>query len=504
MNFISQRTRYATFLAVVICVLAGSLWAADQQKKGPQGGGQKGRAARQPSGDQFQAESFKTDVPARDIDIILARPTNNSVTLSVLAYRDMEAAISYGTSPQGYDRQVAKRKLEKGKPTNIVIGGLASDTQHYYRLREVASSPAARQSAVIEGTFHTQRGPGSSFVFTVTADPHLDQRADPDICKATLTNAASDRPDFHVDLGDTFMTEKHHTPDSALPQYLAQRYYFGQLCSSAPLFLVLGNHDGETLRELDGTAASLGLWATATRTQYFPCPIPDAFYTGNSLPDRFGGLPQDYYAWQWGDALFVVLDPYRFGTKRRGTDDNWSCSLGEVQHQWLKQTLEKSKARYRFVFIHQLVGAFTNNGRGGAEAASFFEWGGRNADGTDGFKANRPGWPEPIHQLFVRTGVSVVFHGHDHLFAKQDLDGIVYQEIPQPGSYSNLRNGRAAEYGYVNGTILGGSGHIRVTVSPQNAKVEYVASCLLKDASAVHPNGETAFSYTVAAKAPQQ
>jgi len=49
-----------------------------------------------------------------------------------------------------------------------------------------------------------------------------------------------------VDLGDTWMTDKHH-PDytSALNQYQAQRYYFGTLCKSSSLFLTLGNHDGE-------------------------------------------------------------------------------------------------------------------------------------------------------------------------------------------------------------------------------------------------------------------
>jgi hypothetical protein len=63
--------------------------------------------------------------------------------------------------------------------------------------------------------------------------------------------------------------------------------------------------------------------------------------------------------------------------------------------------------------------------------------------------------------------VSVVFHGHDHLYAKQDLDGVVYQEVPQPGYAGNGRPPRsAAEYGYRRGTILGSPGHLRVTVSP--------------------------------------
>ena len=42
-----------------------------------------------------------------------------------------------------------------------------------------------------------------------------------------------------------------------------------------------------------------------------------------------------------------------------------------------------------------------------------------NADGSDGFKEHRPGWAMPIHDLLVRRGGVVVFHGHDHLYAHQ-------------------------------------------------------------------------------------
>jgi len=75
----------------------------------------------------------------------------------------------------------------------------------------------------------------------------------------------------------------------------------------------------------------------------------------------------------------------------------------------------------------------------------------------------------------VQHRVSIVFHGHDHLYARQELDGIIYQEVPQPGNEGGGRISRqAAEYGYKSGTILGGSGHLRVTVSARGAKVEYV------------------------------
>ena len=167
------------------------------------------------------------------------------------------------------------------------------------------------------------------------------------------------------------------------------------------------------------------------------------------------------------------MDPYWYTPRLRRDDSNWKVTLGSEQYQWLQHTLEASQATFKFVFIHNLVGGLDRQGRGGVEAAPFYEWGGKNADGTDGFKQNRPGWPLPIHQLLLKNKVSMVFHGHDHLYARQELDGLVYQEVPQPGDpRGNTRS--AAEYGYQSGKILGSSGYLRVTISASNTKVDYV------------------------------
>jgi len=55
---------------------------------------------------------------------------------------------------------------------------------------------------------------------------------------------------------------------------------------------------------------------------------------------------------------------------------------------------------------------------------------------------------------------------------------------------------------YRSGDVLPNSGRVRVTVSPEEVRVEYVRSCLPKDASPEHPNGEIAFSYEIAASRP--
>ena len=57
-------------------------------------------------------------------------------------------------------------------------------------------------------SFHTARLPGSTFTFTIQADSHLDSGTSAEVYLQSFTNARSAKPDFHMDLGDTFMTEK--------------------------------------------------------------------------------------------------------------------------------------------------------------------------------------------------------------------------------------------------------------------------------------------------------
>jgi len=133
-------------------------------------------------------------------------------------------------------------------------------------------------------------------------------------------------------------------------------------------------------------------------------------------------MTQNYYAWEWGNALFLVLDPFRF---TMGNKDPWQRTLGNQQYQWLKTTLQNSKAVFKFVFIHNLVGGvdLKGRGRGGAEASQYYEWGGADTSGLNQFSINRPGWENPIHDLLLQYKVQAVFHGHDHFLPnKKETD----------------------------------------------------------------------------------
>jgi predicted phosphodiesterase len=437
------------------------------------------------------AQPAPASVPYQAVDIILGQPTSNSVVLSLLRYdHNAPALLVYGTNANKLEQQLSTPLLSKDTPYELTLNQLIANTQYYYQLQNIDN-----KNVLATGSFHTQRPAGSSFTFTVTADSHLDNNADVPLYLRTLSNIAAVQPDFHIDLGDTFMTGKHANRENATKQYLAQRFYFSQL--NSPLFLVIGNHDGEEAKQRKGGLNSLAVWASGMRTRYFPNPQANQFYSGNKKQQENVGSLEDYYAWNWGDALFIVLNPYWEGADNKNSGP-WSLSIGKEQYDWLQDTLAKSQATYKLVFIHQLVGGLDRHGRGGVSAIPFGEWGGKNADGSDGFKTYRKGWDQPIHAMLIKYGVNAVFHGHDHLFATQESDGIIYQEVPQPAHQGFSPPRDAVAYGYTTGKILGGSGFMRFKVSAKEITADYIRTDIPRDGQVGH-NEEILHHYMISA-----
>ena len=432
---------------------------------------------------------------------ILGRPTDKAVTVNVVPMQNSDIYFEYGTGSGRYTAQTHAQSVPAGIPLNTVMNNLQRNTRYYYRprYRQTGSSEFV---AGDEHTFITQRDPGSTFTFTIDADPHnRDPNFNSELYGITLTNALHDCPDFHINLGDTFMTEKLqiNTLQGVIGTYADIRPHLALIGADAPLFLVNGNHEGELGWLLNGSDKNLAVWCTEARHEYYPNPAPDDFYSGSTAQEQLIGIRDGYFAWTWGDALLVALDPFWYtrSKPRPRANDNWGWTLGKGQYDWLKQTLENSRSKFKFIFIHNLVGGNNSDARGGIEAAGYYEWGGRNQDGSWGFEAHRPGWEMPIHQLLVKNKVSALFHGHDHVFVKQDLDGIVYQDCPQPGitKYDNTQ--LAQQYGYVHGDVVSSSGHLRVKVTPGQAAVEYVRAYLPGDENSDQRNGQVACSYTI-------
>jgi hypothetical protein len=442
---------------------------------------------------------INSKIYSQNYSIILGRPTDKSISLSLLFDQNTDFYIEYGTSSQNYIKTSTTYYTSSNQTYTINLSDLTVNTKYYYRLRYKNNSINNFNSSP-EYSFQTQRNKGEAFTFTVESDEHLyDKKGIRSMYQVTLNNQALDKPDFMLSLGDIFGDD--HNPYSITSNDLNilhkdYRQYLGNICHSVPLFISLGNHEGENDFYLNQNPPNnLAVWGTYWRKYYYPNPSPNSFYSGNMDYEAYGiGSPENYYAWTWGDALFVVLDVYRYQNINSDKPQNWDWSLGLKQYTWLRNTLENSTAKYKFVFAHHIRG----QGRGGLTNAKLYEWGGYEADGkTYVFDKNRPGWGKPIHQLFKDNGVNIFFQGHDHLFAHEILDGIHYQEVPMP-SDSTYTIGKLANADAYTSDTLDGTGHIKVNVSNSCVKVDYVKAYLPKDTlDGKHKNREIGFSYTI-------
>jgi hypothetical protein len=145
--------------------------------------------------------------------IMLGRPTDTSITLSAFSLIPLDLFVEYALAAADAGRVTPTRSatvsVGASKPMEMILSGLERDAKYSYR---AFWRPAGGVEALFRAgpgcCFHTQRGPGAEFVFTVQADSHMGttvinkpgRRAK--MYKRTLENAVAAEPDFHIDLGD--------------------------------------------------------------------------------------------------------------------------------------------------------------------------------------------------------------------------------------------------------------------------------------------------------------
>ncbi|MEI6669475.1 MAG: PKD domain-containing protein [Acidobacteriota bacterium] len=466
------------------------------------------------------------------LNIVLGRPTDSSVAASVLADVGTQVYLEYGSAPGNYASATQPQTAATAYPVVIELGGLNPSSRYYYRARYRAASETSFHVEP-ERSFQTARAAGSAFSFAIQGDSHPERTNNmfnADLYALNMQNAAARQPDFYIALGDDFSVEpllnKGSVTQSNVDQLFAnQRSYFRLLGHSMSVFLVNGNHEQAAAYLLSDQYPTLyrdnPIFQGKARTTYFALPAPDVFYSGDTTPVAGVGLLRDYYAWEWGDALFVTIDPYWHspvpvddavpGVNR--TSDPWAITMGDEQYAWFKKVLETSHAKYKFVFEHHVLGT----GRGAAALVHQYEWGGYDKSGTTyQFPAKRPTWYKPIHQLMVENKVTIFFAGHDHLFSREQVDGVIYQEVPNPADNTYTAfNADAykpskislpgARYDPSYGVTMPNAGHLYVTVSPSHVTVAYVRAVLPGDESkAGATNGAVAFSYSLPAASADQ
>ena len=102
-----------------------------------------------------------------------------------------------------------------------------------------------------------------------------------------------------------------------------------------------------------------------------------------------------------------------------GKPNDWT--LGKNQANWLYENLSKSKAKWKFLFVHHTVG-----GNAGDNINSCY--------GRGGGRAANTGEQIQIHNWMKQFRVQALFYGHDHVFTDIPVDGIHYICVGSAGA----------------------------------------------------------------------
>jgi hypothetical protein len=357
----------------------------------------------------------------------------------------------------------------------IQLTGLLPSSKYYYRVLlkfggDSYSSPRAVHS------FQTKRGIGESFCFAIWADPHRriygkgrGYWPEWDVFDAMLVNETID---FIIDLGDTWDLCKGYGDlrTKGLPGLYskvmrpARNGYSGyrgasDVCADHAYYLARGNHEGISDYDKAPTRNTL----KTLMKLFVPNPNGMTYPQGGSMDSDYD---QGYFAFEWGDALFVVMDVVKYKTTEDVEPSSARFHIGEAQLLWLTSVLQNSTQRWKFIFTHHLFGGGTNYGRGGAAFAFDYE-------------------QAQIQSLAEQYGVHI-FHAHDHLLAKEWANGVLYYccGLAWGAQFDYItRNNENFSVLYPEGFIstscnsvppaCENNGYMVVEVSPTQVKIQY-------------------------------
>jgi predicted phosphodiesterase len=307
----------------------------------------------------------------------------------------------------------------------------------------------------------TQKVGEVGFTAALTADPHTGSFAEGSASIQALDdvvrNVRADRPEFVIGLGDNVAwytsRELPQTDDfGAIQSYTMYRQHIAPMSASCSHFGLIGNWEGESGKTTPESAARMA----AVRKRFAPNPDHLTYPQG-------GSSNEDYYAFDWGPVLFVVLNVQSYSAPSGSVlslmqdvslVEDWT--LGAEQFSWMERVLTASDHPFKFVCIHHVVG-----GNAATQIETLY--------GRGGPRGALVGEQRLLHELMADVGVQIFFFGHDHVFVDEVIDGIHYT---LPGSCGAPWKFGPEVTGY--GRYWPDSGHGRLIVEPDQATVEFV------------------------------
>lgn len=241
-----------------------------------------------------------------------------------------------------------------------------------------------------------------------------DTRTGDDIYRKLLALSLERKPALIVNTGDQI----------ARPGDREQWANFRELSRSVrvPYFLTVGNHDVNP-----NVAASEDVYRD------------EVDLPGNEL----------YYSFAAGNALFIVLNSSLAGEDRR---------IAGEQLAWLERTLASSTRQHTFIIIHHPL--FPEKGKGRHQGNSL-----------DRYSADR----DRLHGLFRKHRVTAVFQGHEHVYLRKAVDGVLYITAGGGGAPLYAKDEDGGFHHYVSVAVEGD--RVTAEVVDLNGKIRDRFSC---------------------------
>jgi hypothetical protein len=210
-----------------------------------------------------------------------------------------------------------------------------------------------------------------TFTFAVVGDNRGESSGQPSPVFVDIVKAlAKDSPDFVINTGDMINGYAGETHQSLRKMWDGYRRSLAPL--TMPVHHVPGNHD---IYDALSARQWKALWGPT------------------------------YYSFTHRNALFIALDT-----------ETTPGKLGEAQMSWLEQQLRDAKQPNLFIVLHRPL----------------FPVDGHIGTSLDQFPADR----DRLHALFLRyrDRIKAVFVGHEHMYHREDRDGLSYFTIAGGGA----------------------------------------------------------------------
>lgn len=307
----------------------------------------------------------------------LQRASPTEITIVWTTMGSSTGAVEYGTDPSNLDQSVASGS--NAEQHAVRITGLQPDTRYWYR---VISDDAPVAGGDEQHFFHTPPPVGTRAKLRawIVGDSGTGGGMQGSVRDAMLSGVGLYRPDIYLHMGDmayTAGTYEEFTDNFYAP--------YEQILRNTCVWPTLGNHEGSS---------------SDSQTESGP------YYDGYVLPvgGEAGGLAsgtEAYYAFDWGNVHFLVLDSH-----------DSSRDPGGAMLQWAEQDLAATDQEWIVAYWHHPP----------------YTKGSHDSDSEGRLVDMR----ENALPILEAAGVDLVLGGHSHIYERSYLLDGAYSTPSMP------------------------------------------------------------------------